>query len=222
MTHGVLSARNDHQIQTDTGVTNGYSGGPVLDCDGRVIGIVSHHFDNLRFATAPRDLLALDHEPKLPSASFRPTSFALNIGWGFRARDYLTYGPLLELDFTFFERVHLAGRATVLFGTQTSLEGNRAITSRHGLHGYVGAGYAFRVWRTDLMPQVGGAFFGYTENAITFVNGTAADSSRGRNEIRFAPGIAVPGSRLGLDYKLEIDFGSFSDSAHLLSLWLSL
>jgi len=40
--------------------------------------------------------------------------------------------------------------------------------------------------------------------------------------IRFALGIAVPGSRLGVDYKVEVDFGRFSDSAHLLSLWLSL
>jgi hypothetical protein len=222
MTHGVLSARNDHQIQTDTGVTHGHSGGPVLDCDGRVVGIVSHGTDQVNFATAPRDLLTLDREPRLPTRSFRPTSRALNVGWGFRASHYLAYGPLLEFDSVFFERIHLAARATVLFGTQTSIDGDRAITSRQGLHAYAGAGYAFRIWRADLVPQVGAAFFGYTENALTLANGAATDSSRGRQSVRLAPGIALPGRRLGLDYKLEIDFGRASDSAHLLSLWVSL
>lgn len=57
ISRGILSAWNDHQIQVDIRVTHGNSGGPILDCEGNVIGVVTHGVgsgETVNFATGSR------------------------------------------------------------------------------------------------------------------------------------------------------------------------
>ncbi len=62
LTQGVLSGRSDDLLQTDAAVNGGNSGGPVLDADGRVLGVVSFHVagaEGLGFAVRVERLVDL-------------------------------------------------------------------------------------------------------------------------------------------------------------------
>jgi hypothetical protein len=60
-TSGVISALREDRIQTDTTVHSGSSGGPLLDDQGRVCGVIteSHPSKDISFAIYARDVLAM-------------------------------------------------------------------------------------------------------------------------------------------------------------------
>ncbi|HSO37875.1 MAG TPA: serine protease [Labilithrix sp.] len=217
ITRGVLGARNDHQIQVDAQLNPGNSGGPILDCTGRVIGVASHIAGTLGFASSPREILALDRSRELPGVSFAPSAARFGFGLSARAAGFTSYGPFVELGVAFFDNVHLLARATGLVSVRSAVDGDRVITSRTGVELYAGAGYGFRLWRVRLVPQVGVASFSWRESATTFANGRANDSSQGLSSVRLTPGLSVASGRLMFDYKMEMDAGAIRDSAHVFS-----
>jgi hypothetical protein len=222
MTRGVLSAHNDHQVQVDIRIDHGNSGGPILDCEGRVIGVVSHGVGNLNFATGPRDLIALDQNPVLPGISFAPTDGLLRFGVSLRHSTFTSYGATLEGGVTFFGKLDVVLRGTGLFSLTSEATGDRIVSGRTGVHGWLGAGYQLRVLRALLIPNVGGSVLFLREHASRFVGGNFSDDSSSSGALRFAPGFTVRRSIFWLDYKMEIDFGRFEHSANLFTLGLSL
>ena len=69
VTAGVVSAVGPRLIQTDTALNPGNSGGPVVDEEGRIIGIASRKLsgDNVAFLSASSNLLALQKSKWKPS-----------------------------------------------------------------------------------------------------------------------------------------------------------
>lgn len=65
---GISSAVGDTYVQTDASVNPGSSGGPLVDADGRLVGVVSRKLraDNLGFATRTDHLEALIDAPSGP------------------------------------------------------------------------------------------------------------------------------------------------------------
>lgn len=61
VSEGIISAVGDWFLQTDTALNPGNSGGPVVDAEGRVVGIASRKLraDNLAFLARSVDLAAL-------------------------------------------------------------------------------------------------------------------------------------------------------------------
>ncbi|MDP6932322.1 MAG: serine protease [Myxococcota bacterium] len=68
VTEGIVSAVGARLVQTDTALNPGNSGGPVLDGQGRIVGITSRKLsgDNVAFLSAPNRILALQEERKRP------------------------------------------------------------------------------------------------------------------------------------------------------------
>ena len=221
ISRGVLSGRNDHRIQVDMQLNRGNSGGPILDCHGRVIGVASHVAGTLGFGVAPRQIVRLDASPELPSLSLFPTGQSFKLGASFRFDRLTMYGPSLELGAVFFGKVDLLARVSGLFSFASEARGDRVITSRTGLHGAVAAGWRFTVLGVRATPNVGATTFIRRENATRFDGASFVDASDTSTPTRFAPGLSLVEGLLWADYKLEIDFGRFADSAHLAVLGLS-
>ncbi|MSP56243.1 MAG: trypsin-like serine protease [Myxococcales bacterium] len=61
VTHGVVSAVGTHLVQTDAALNPGNSGGPLIDSEGRLIGVVSRKLraDNLAFVSTAANVTAL-------------------------------------------------------------------------------------------------------------------------------------------------------------------
>lgn len=220
LSRGVLSGRNDHRIQVDMQLNHGNSGGPILDCRGRVIGIASHIAGTIGFGTAARQIVRLDAAPELPSVSLRPTGTILALGAAFRFDRVAMYGPAVELGVTFLAKIDLLARVSGLFSVASEAEGDRLLTSRSGLHGALAAGYRFTLLGMNVTPNLGAVAFERRDNASRILNGQFVDASSSSTSIRFAPGLSLADGILWADYKLEIDFGRFVDSAHLVTLGL--
>ena len=84
MTTGVISAMSDDWIQTDAAINPGNSGGPVLDRQGRVLGVVSsklRNASNVGFAVRGDYLWALldrrEEEAELPRLGVRRVGLGL-------------------------------------------------------------------------------------------------------------------------------------------------
>lgn len=110
VSEGIVSAVGDWFIQTDTALNPGSSGGPVVDAEGRVVGIASRKLraDNLAFLARAADLAALVDE-----AAAGPVGPALGGGVGVDAAgvvaDRAWAGP--ELWVTVRDRAVLRGLA---------------------------------------------------------------------------------------------------------------
>ena len=75
-TLGIVSARNDAYVQTDAALNPGNSGGPLLDCRGRVLGVVSRRLggcEGIAFAIPVARLETLARE-----AAESPVSYVGN------------------------------------------------------------------------------------------------------------------------------------------------
>lgn len=222
LSRGVLAARNSHQIEVDLQLNPGNSGGPILDCEGRVIGVASNTAGTLGFATAPGPVIALDNHPVIPSPSFAPTAGHLRIGISVRPWHFTAYGPALENVLTFLGRIDVYFRVAGLFTLYSEQERDRLVTARAGGHFGFGTGFQFIALSTFVVPNIGLAAFHWRDTAQRIDNGTLVDASSSTSSVRMTAGLTLLRRVTWLDYKLEADFGNLGDSAHLVTLGVNL
>lgn len=93
VTEGIVSNTGERYLQTDAALNPGNSGGPVVDVEGRVVGIVSRKLsgDNLAFAVNSDLLRAMIEAPERPSLLGGEVSFGLGLGTMTGVGDALTW-----------------------------------------------------------------------------------------------------------------------------------
>lgn len=69
VTRGIVSAAGPRAVQTDAALNPGNSGGPLIDADGRLVGVVSRKLkaDNLAFVSTTAEVGALMQDAAGPS-----------------------------------------------------------------------------------------------------------------------------------------------------------
>ena len=237
---GIVSARNALFVQTDASINPGNSGGPMLDCHGRVIGVVSWKIaaaevDNIAFAVRADKVAALYASPHrfyylgrfegLGSfsllAHFQPGAPHLGFSFGFGAN--------------LFDRADVMFRGGYLWGlTQGTSEPlvvdtrhrwlataelrTRMLLSRRGFYLALGPGVAYtydkyeaRRFELQRDPACTAA------TCPSQVGAARIEASYGA--VRgLATAALVFGRNAELGYTLIPDFGRFGDSVHQIAI----
>ena len=244
LTGGVLSAVGDDSIQTDAAVNPGNSGGPVLDFEARVMGVVTSGVGaGIGFATRARHLRALiddidDQEPY--RGGVRP---ALDLGFALHVdRQAALPGLTVGGGVTIFDRVGLNARLGLFHAGSDVDDEPVHERSRMRFAFELGAEYrlGFAIGNVPVHILFGaGAALTYervTERRLvigfddpncdpsmgacvtsTFMQSEHDDSLSVRPALRL--GVLV-GDRLELSYGVHIDVRNPRDTAHVIGLGL--
>ena len=143
---GVVSAFNDDIIQVDAPVNAGNSGGPIVDGEGRLLGVVSFEIrqsDGPGFAIAAVRLTDLVTEIDEDSSFWGQWSGNVGLGWSSRVlNDGTVAGLSISLEAIAWDRVSLMST----FAEVQTIGGETGVFPRteHG-GGYLELGAAWRV-----------------------------------------------------------------------------
>ena len=115
VSEGIVSAVGEKLIQTDTALNPGNSGGPVVDEQGRIVGITSRKLtgDNIAFLSSAGRLRALIADPVKPSA----LGGQISIGFSSLTIVDQSAPPTLELTVSAIFRDRLVFTGAVGLGT---------------------------------------------------------------------------------------------------------
>ena len=94
VSQGIVSAKSDAYIQTDAVLSPGNSGGPMLTCDGRVIGVADRLLDSrIGFGVPVHHLTKLTTKLGGPKyhGRWNARDGALGLAWHSDANDYLGF-----------------------------------------------------------------------------------------------------------------------------------
>ena len=144
ISQGIVSAKSDNYLQTDAALSPGNSGGPMLTCDGRVVGIADKLLEaRIGFGVPVVHLLAL--ATKLHERNYygRVTNkdAALGVAWNFDTSTYI--GPYLGGSLVAADRVSLTVRVGVLFAGRQDTSDPVVERSSHRFFGDLTMGYRF-------------------------------------------------------------------------------
>jgi S1-C subfamily serine protease len=124
VSQGIVSAKTDALIQTDAVLSPGNSGGPMLSCDGHVVGIADKLLEaRIGFGVPVIHLSNLVGKIGTKRYLGRWTGHdaAIGIAWNLDASTY--YGPYLGGSIVGFDRVSITTRIGILFaGKNTTSE----------------------------------------------------------------------------------------------------
>lgn len=237
---GIVSAKNDVFVQTDASINPGNSGGPMLDCHGRVVGVVSWKIaaaevDNIAFAVRAGRVAALYASPTrfVYLGRFEGLgSFSL-LGHFQKGAPYL--GASFGFGASFFDRADFMARGGYLFGLTPDTSEPVVVDTRHRWLASAELRARFLLSRRGYYLTAGGGL-AYTYDKYearrfelvrdpactaascpSVLGATRLSSSYG--SIR-ALGTAalVLGRNAELGYTLFPDFGHFADSVHQISI----
>lgn len=126
VSQGIVSAKSDAYIQTDAVLSPGNSGGPMLTCDGQVIGVADRLLEARIGFGVP--VIHLSHlVGKIGQGPYRGhwtgRDAAIGIGWHIDGETASFFGPYLGGSIVGYDRVSLTLRAGLGFagkGSNTS------------------------------------------------------------------------------------------------------
>jgi S1-C subfamily serine protease len=116
VSQGIVSAKTDSLIQTDAVLSPGNSGGPMLSCDGHVVGIADKLLEaRIGFGVPVIHLSNLVGKigTKKYLGHWTGRDGAIGIAWNVDASTY--FGPYLGGSIVGFDRVSIATRIGILF-----------------------------------------------------------------------------------------------------------
>ena len=186
-TLGIVSARSDAYVQTDAALNPGNSGGPLLDCRGRVLGVVSRRLnagEGIAFAIPVPRLEALAREAAKSPASYvgnwRATG-AIGVPVEIDSSGAFV-GLGLRVGVMAYDRAWLAlGLGTTLTGP-TESSGNTITRSASRKYGELVLGYRwlmapYSVLPTYLAVSAGAALVTDSRSFTTFTATTNPDGT---------------------------------------------
>lgn len=118
VSQGIVSAKSDAYVQTDAVLSPGNSGGPMLDCEGHVVGVADRLLESrIGFGVPVAHLSKLTAEIRTRDykGSWSDRDGAVGVVWHF---DKLTswFGPYLGGSIVDRDRLAITLRAGILFG----------------------------------------------------------------------------------------------------------
>lgn len=224
LTTGILSGRNGDLLLTDVAVNPGNSGGPVLDCDGRVVGVVSQHRGTLGVAISVAHLQEIAR-----TMTGRPFSFArwlggsaLDLGWDgrFGPAGSLT-GPSIGFSFVLASRIVFRAGFTGLIALRQTTESSEVTTSTTGGRIREGVGVIILNKVLPFTPSLGIATTWLVEHQLRLAAGGGIQADDvASTSTSFSPSLEVGRGLVTLSYEADIDFSHLGDTAHTLRLAL--
>lgn len=117
-TAGIVGGRNDRYVQSDALLNPGNSGGPLLDCDGRVVGISARTYEGIGMSVATPHLAALAAHLGRDRGHLGRWRFGLIASGAvaFRVGALDLAGMSVGATATGYDRLVLQARFTQLFG----------------------------------------------------------------------------------------------------------
>jgi hypothetical protein len=240
VTTGIVSAVGEIAVQTDAAVHPGNSGGPLLSCDGRVVGVVSRGISNsVSFATRVSHLAALVERIGEDRGLYGWFSFELALG-GAITFDPVGGGFYFGLGVLLFERVSVWGSVAFTWGGQDADDLLEDDTARTSFGAWAGWRLTFRLGAIPLAAQLGvGILRVGTTREQTAVLLRAADPTcmpapdvdcRARivrsvektEQLLPSASLRLRLAVLEVGYELGLDFGEPKESRHLIRIgfWL--
>lgn len=116
VSQGIVSAKSDAYIQTDAVLSPGNSGGPMLTCDGRVVGVADRLLESrIGFGVPVHHLTKLTEKIGGPKYHGRwiPRDGAFGLAWHSDASDYL--GFYLGGSIVGYDRIAITTRIGMTF-----------------------------------------------------------------------------------------------------------
>jgi hypothetical protein len=164
-TQGIISARTRWLLQTDAAVNPGNSGGPLFDCQGHLLGVVSAKLrgEGIGFVVPAAQLTALATQIGLQPRYRGKVSFELEAALGFGLRPGSTFiGPVIGTHMVLRDRWTFGVRGDFLFGIVSGddrpVQGQTLTVdeSRTRLNAELDLGYRIQVGAGYLIPSLGG------------------------------------------------------------------
>jgi len=228
VTQGVVSAKNEAFLQTDAPLNPGNSGGPLLGCDGRVLGVVSSQLrdsQGIAFGIPSKRLAALRSEIGRQSPYYGRVAFG-DFGLGFAVhltRPDTFYGFYLGASLVVFDRVALTFRGGYAFGDTSNPDASTTTSSHTAQFFELNLGYRFLMLAGPVpiyfVPEVGlsntlirrrNTHFVLNQGQVQLIDDTLS-----LHTVRSAIGFTVHALGLQLSYTLRPDIGGVGDSTHL-------
>lgn len=116
VSQGIVSAKTDSLIQTDAVLSPGNSGGPMLSCDGHVVGVADKLLEaRIGFGVPVNHLANLTGNigQKKFLGSWTGRDSAIGIAWNIDASTY--FGPYVGGSIVGYDRVSITTRLGILF-----------------------------------------------------------------------------------------------------------
>ena len=143
---GIVSAFNDDIVQVDAPVNPGNSGGPLVDGQGRLLGVISFEIrqsDGPGFAIAAPRLAELVKEIDEDSDYWGAWAFNVGLGWGFQITPSgVANGLVTQLELVAWDRIALRAASAEL---EKEFDAERGFPQTTLAHSYLELGAAWRL-----------------------------------------------------------------------------
>jgi S1-C subfamily serine protease len=221
LTVGILSGRNSDLLLTDVALNPGNSGGPILDCEGRVVGIDSAGYYTLGVAISSVHAVDiarhLTGRPFSLQRWFAQSRLALGLD-GYVQSGIFLAGPSLALTVPTVARIEWRTSVSGLWSPQQTMEGASVVTSRTGVRAREAVGVAFPSRIASLVVAAGATLTALVEHQLQLGPSGLQGEDVGHDFVNFSPSLEVRLGRVTAAYEADIDFVHVGQTASTFRL----